>query len=69
MKFIYFLTESPAEVKKLKAHANSVNSDKSQKEIYNALVSHGIIQDKYYDISNERIKAAEKIVRTNSDIC
>ena len=66
MKFIYFLTESPAEVKKLKA---DVNSDKSQKEIYNALVSHGIIQDKYYDISNERIKAAEKIVRTNSDIC
>ena len=41
----------------------------AQKEIYNALVSHGIIQDKYYDISNERIKAAEKIVRTNSDIC
>lgn len=41
----------------------------AQKEVYDALISHGIIQDKYYDISNERIKAAEKIVRTNSDIC
>ena len=32
----------------------------AQKTVYDALISHGIIQDKYYDISNERIKAAEK---------
>lgn len=31
----------------------------AQKEVYDALVSHGIIQDKYYDITNERKKAAE----------
>ena len=31
MKFLYFLTESPAEVKKLKADAKS---DKTNKEIY-----------------------------------
>ena len=34
----------------------------AQNEVYDALISHGIIQDKYYDISNERIKAAEKNV-------
>lgn len=31
----------------------------AQKEVYDSLVSHGIIHDKYYDITNERKKAAE----------
>ena len=31
----------------------------AQKEVYDALVFHGIIHDKYYDITNERKKAAE----------
>ena len=53
MKFLYFLTESPAEVKKLKADANSVNSDKSQKEIYNELIS--MLTGKSYSDSVEFI--------------
>lgn len=32
----------------------------AQKEAYEALVSHGVIQDKFFDISKERIRAAEK---------
>ena len=53
MKFMYFLTESPAEVKKLKADANSVNSEKSQKEIYNELIS--MLTGKSYSDSVEFI--------------
>ena len=53
MKFLYFLTESPAEVKKLKADVNSVNSDKSQKEIYNELIS--MLTGKSYSDSVEFI--------------
>lgn len=33
----------------------------AQKRTYRALVSHGIIADKYYDISNERKKTAEAL--------
>ena len=50
MKFMYFLTESPAEVKKLK---DDVKSDKSQKEIYNELIS--MLTGKSYSDSIEFI--------------
>ena len=57
MKFLKFLIESPAEVKKLKS---DVKSEKSNKEIYNELIS--MLTGKSYSDSVEFI---DEIVKDN----
>ena len=61
MKFLKFLIESPAEVKKLK---NDVKSDKTNKEIYNELIS--MLTGKSYSDSVEFI---DEIVKDNKLKC